>query len=351
VNQEGTVAAVVVAYSETPELIVEAVHALHDQTVQPAEIIVVDNSPEQAIADAVASDAPSTRVVRSGANIGYTAACNLAASIATARHLFFLNSDARADPDCIERLLDEIERDARNAIAGAQVLLSDGQTTNAGDNPLHLSGLSWAGRWGQPREHAPPRNVVVASGASLLIRADAFAALGGYPDGLFMYYDDADLGWRANISGLRVRYVPEACVRHEYEFDKGMRKWRYLERNRYWALFANYELPTLLLLAPLLVAVELGVWALAFRRGFAGEKARSWLSLARSARALRAWRHRVQAMRTVPDRELLPRLAATIDSPALTSPLLRAAQPALRSYKWLVLLALGAGRRPRKAAG
>jgi GT2 family glycosyltransferase len=345
VDQDSTVAAIVVAYSQSPEQVVEAVNALESQSARPAEIIVIDTHPQGAIADAVESSAPAVRVIGSGANIGYAAACNLAASVATSRHLFFLNPDARAEPDCLERLLAEIDADERNAIVGAQILLPDGVTTNAGDNPLHLSGLSWAGRWGLPREHGPPRDVLVASGAALLIRRDAFAALGGYDEGFFMYYDDADLGWRANISGLRVRYVPEACVRHEYEFEKGGRKWRYLERNRYWAVFANYELTTLIALAPLLVAVELAVWAFAFRRGFAGEKARAWLSLARSGRALFDWRRRVQAMRTMPDRELLPRLTATIDSPALASPLLTAAAPLLRAYKWLVLVVAGADRR------
>jgi GT2 family glycosyltransferase len=348
VDQDSTVAAVVVAFSETPEQIVEAVEALESQTLRPAEIIVVDNHPQGAIADTIESRAPAARVIRSGENIGYAAACNLAASVASSRHLFFINPDARADPDCLELLVAEIEIDERNAIVGAQILLPDGETTNAGDNPLHLSGLSWAGRWGLPREQGAPRDVLVASGAALLIRRSAFAELGGYEEGFFMYYDDVDLGWRANLAGLRVRFVPEACVRHDYEFDKGTRKWRYLERNRYWSVFANYELRTLITLAPLLAAVEVAVWALAVRRGFAAEKARAWLSLARSAPALVHWRRRIQATRTVPDRELLPRQAATIDSPALASPRLTAAGPLLEHYKRLVLLAAGADRRSRE---
>jgi GT2 family glycosyltransferase len=348
VSAESSVAAVVVAYAGEPSLILRGIRGLESQSARPAEIIVVDNSPEAAVAGAVASDAPAVRVIRSGANIGYAAACNLAARAATARHLFFLNPDADAEPDCLGLLVAEMDRDERNAIVGAQVLLPDGRTTNAGENPLHLSGLSWAGRWGEPREHGAPRDVLVASGAALLVRREAFEALGGYPEGFFMYYDDADLGWRANISGLRVRYVPEACVRHDYEFEKGTRKWRYLERNRYWALCANYELPTLVALAPLLVAVELAVWVLAFRRGFAREKARSWLSLVHSAPALREWRRRVQAMRTVPDRDLLPRMAATIDSPVLSSPAMRVAGPMLRAYKRLVLVALSAGAAPKQ---
>ena len=289
----------------------------------------------------IARELPDTTIIRSGQNLGYPAACNVAAAAATERHLFFLNPDADAAVDCLERLVTEIEQDPRNACAGAQVLLPDGETTNAGDNPLHLSGLSWAGRWGQPREYGPARDTLVASGAAVLVRRDTFLSLGGFPDGFFMYYDDVDFGWRANMAGFCVRFVPMACVRHDYDFDKGGRKWCYLERNRYWSVACNYQLTTLILLAPLLLAVEGAVWALAVRRGFAREKARSWLSLLRSVPALRAWRHRVQASRLVADRDLIARMAANIDSPVLASPMLAVVAPWVARYKTVVLFLLG----------
>jgi GT2 family glycosyltransferase len=344
--REAPVSAVVVASYEDPFVILRAIDGLARQTTPPHEIILIDNHPDGVVAAVVEREAPETRIIRTGKNLGYPSACNVAARAASARHMFFLNPDSDADPDCLELLVEEIERDPRHAIVGAQILLPDGETTNAGDNPLHLSGLSWAGGWGEPREHALPRDVLVASGAALLVRRDAFLQLGGYAEGFFMYYDDVDLGWRANLAGLGVRFVPEACVRHDYEFDKGTRKWRYLERNRYWSLAANYEATTLIALVPLLVAVEGAVWVLAFRRGFAREKARSWISLLRALPALIVWRRAVQRSRVVADRQLLLRMAAGIDSPALASPVWRAVAPWLVRYQRLLGHVLSAHSGP-----
>ena len=125
------------------------------------------------------------------------------------------------------------------------MLLPDRHRVNAGDNVLHLSGLSWAGRYGLEVEAGPPRPAAVVSGAALLARRSAFEALGGYTEGFFMYYDDVDLAWRARLAGWEVLFCPEARVVHDYEFLKGDYKWRYLERNRWWCLLAYFELRTL----------------------------------------------------------------------------------------------------------
>jgi hypothetical protein len=187
--------------------------------------------------------------------------------------------------------------------------------------------------------------VLVASGAAMLVRRGTFLRLGGFAEGFFLYYDDADLGWRANLAGCRVRFVPQARVRHDYEFEKGGYKWRLLERNRWYALLANYQVRTLALLLPLLLAVEAAVWVLALRRGFAREKARSWLSLLRALPGLRAWRRTVQALRVVPDRDLVSRFAAEVDSPILDSPLVRRAGPWLLRYRRLLVVLLGGASR------
>ncbi len=37
-----------------------------------------------------------------------------------------------------------------------------------------------------------------------------------------MYQDDTDICWRVRLAGWRVRFVPEAVVAHDYEFDEGL---------------------------------------------------------------------------------------------------------------------------------
>lgn len=58
--------------------------------------------------------------------------------------------------------------------------------------------------------------------ACLLIRADAFAALGGFDERIFLYCEDVDLSWRVWASGGQCLYVPTArCVHVSQEEDAG----------------------------------------------------------------------------------------------------------------------------------
>jgi len=85
------------------------------------------------------------RVIETGSNIGYSPAINLAAAHARGDYLVTLNSDARVEPGCLERLAAVADSDPQILLAGAQILLEDGVTQNAGHNPLHPTGISPGG--------------------------------------------------------------------------------------------------------------------------------------------------------------------------------------------------------------
>ena len=204
-------------------------------------------------------------------------------------------------------------------LVGAQILLEDGETRNAGDNPLHPTGISPAGGYGEEREAGEPRDVAVVSGACSLIRLAAFADLGGLVEEFFFYYDDVDLAWRASIAGMRVVYCPDAAARHGYEFARRGHKWFYLERNRLFSVLANYEARTLIMLGPLLLVTELGLLAVAAREGWLSQKLGSYASLFGLRGRLRAQRRAVQGSRRRPDSEILDLMDERLDS-ALLSP-------------------------------
>lgn len=323
------VCAIIVSYAD-PAATRQAVASLLAQTHRPSEIVVVDNGPAGAL-----GDIEGARVLPQAANLGYTGGANAGARAAAAADwLFFLNPDAIAAPDCIERLV--AAADEHTAILGAQVLLPDGETVNAGDNPLHLTGLSWSGRFEQPREAGPAREAAVVSGAALLVRRAAWEQLGGLTERFFLYVDDVDLAWRARLLGWTVRFVPAATVRHDYAFDKGNEKWFYLERNRAWTILTLYGARTLLLLAPLLLATEAGILLAAARQGWLREKLRAWVAVIRWLPALLRRRREIQSTRRVPDRALLALHHASVLTPMLPGTLVLRANPWMERYRTVV---------------
>jgi GT2 family glycosyltransferase len=334
------ITAVVVSFAD-PAAAATALQSLLDQSLEPIEVLVVDNDPQGATARALAAGAlaPSVRTLHSGVNLGYTGAANRAAREARGEWLFFLNPDATAAADCLARLLDGVDG-PDVAVVGAQVLLPDGRI-NAGGNPVNIAGISWSGGYGRPREHGPARDSAAVSGAALLVRRDAFLEVGGLCPHFFMYYDDTDLAWRMRLGGRRVRYCPEAVVVHDYQFDKGAHKWFYLERNRAWALLSNLQLRTLALLAPVLLITEVFVLVRATSQGWLAEKARAWVSLLANARELIRWRRAVQGGRHVSDYAVLDLFVGGIETDLIDTDLPRWVNPCMERYRRLVLRLLG----------
>ena len=315
-----------------------------EQAEPPVEILVLDNHPDALTAAAMADwpEARQVRLLHYGENIGYAAACNKAAREARGDWVFFLNPDAQADPGCMKALL--AAAGARAGVVGAQVLIPDGRT-NAGDNPLHLTGIAWAGRFGEPREHGPPRRVSSVSGAAMLARTTAYRELGGMCERFFMYYDDTDLCWRMRLAGWEVVFCPGAVAWHDYEFQRGGRKWFLLERNRLWSVLSNYSALSLVLLSPLLLGTELVVAGLAIRSGWARDLLRAWGSVCTALPALRRWRRRVQSGRRVPDSQIVQLMSSRFETPLVSSPLALWADPLLALYRRGLLFILRASDR------
>jgi GT2 family glycosyltransferase len=311
-----SITAVIVSYDEEPAQLRGAVDSLLAQSRPPSEVLIMDNGAPGRLAHALDGYPTAVKLITCPENLGYVA-LNLAASQAGGDYLVCLNPDAIAQRDCLEQLAAVADSDRSVAIVGAQIVLEDWRTRNAGANPLHPTGISPSGSYGEPREHGEPRDVIVVSGACFLARRDAFLGLGGFIEDFFLYYEDVDLCWRARIAGLRVVYCPQAVVAHGYEFGARAQKWFFLERNRMFSVLANYQLGTLLLLAPLLLASEAGLIAVAARGGWLGHKLRAYKSLFALRTRVLAQRRAVRASRRCGDAELLRFFDDRLDSPLI----------------------------------
>ena len=85
--------------------------------------------------------------------------------------------------------------------------------------------------------------VFVISTTATLVRADLFAALGGFDEEMGMIGEDVDLCWRAHLAGALVMVVPLAIARHREEigvYQNSHSKTQNRERHRLRAVLSNY---------------------------------------------------------------------------------------------------------------
>ena len=328
------VTAVVLAWGDEP-LLMEAVHAVLASEGVEADVVLVDNGCTNDAVE-VLDGQPGVTVVRPGANLGFAGGCNLGARHATAEHLAFVNGDAVVTPGALAALVAALAPDV--ALTTASLRLHDQpDVVNSVGNPVHYTGLSWAGGLGRPAADFPePRDVASASGAATVCRAEVFAELGGFCEEMFAYCEDTDLSLRAWQRGWRVVYVPDAVVLHRYEFSRNPLKLYLLERNRLLMVLTLWGPGLLARVALPLVGLELATFAMALRGGWARQKLKAWWWLLRHTGYLRARRREVRAARRLPDRRFAGLLTGDLDPavPGLTVP--RVADTGSRAYWGLV---------------
>jgi GT2 family glycosyltransferase len=309
------ISVVVVAYHSGPALR-RCLRALREDAPE-AGVIVVDNG--GADGEVVEQERwDRLRLVEPGANLGFAAGANLGAAKTADDVLVFLNPDTVIGPGALRQLSRTLE-DPTIGIAMARLRLLDRpELLNSGGTVLHVSGLAWAGRFGEPAESIRSvENVAAASGAALAIRRETFNALGGFTDELFMYHEDVELSWRAHLAGLRVVVDPCADVFHEYEFGRHPSKIALLERNRLVFVLTSYSLRLLLLLGPLLALGELAMLVLAVRQRWFRGKLDGWWWCLRNAPWLVRHRRETKRLRRVRDRDLAHFLTPGLD-PGMT---------------------------------
>lgn len=303
----------------------------------PSEVIVVDNGdggPE--IEDAGRRD--GVVVVSPGDNLGYGAGNNLGARQATGEALVFLNPDTVVTPGALSGLVVPLEDPSVGIVTARLRLLDDPETLNSAGNEVHVTGIAWAGAYGEPAASVSElQDVPFPSGAAMAIRRDLFEELGGFTEELFMYQEDLELGWRVRLRGLRVVVSPAADVLHDYEFGRNLEKRYLLERNRLVFVLSSFSPRLLFLLSPVLASAEVAMLGLALKEGWAGDKVAGWGWLFRNAGWLRRHRRETQNLRRVSDRELARFLSPVLAPGMIPVPApVRAMNPFVARYWSLV---------------
>lgn len=303
------VGAVVLGWGEEP-LLGECVQSLLDDGAE--RVVLVDNG---VVNMPVLPDDSRLTVVSPGRNTGFAGGCNVGAeALGDVCDVFvFANSDLIVRPGSLQVLAGTLADAGVGLVCGLVLLYRDRAEINSAGNPVHYSLMSWAGQWGAPAGSvADVEDVAGASGALMAMRrADWFAA-GGLWDALFAYGEDMELSMRVRQAGLRVVCNPDAAGFHDYSYSAGKWKFHLLERNRLAAALTLYDGVTLLFLAPLLAAVEAGVWAVAVREGWVGEKLRGYRWLWRHRGELAERRRWNLSAKKVSDRDLLRVLTPVI---------------------------------------
>ena len=285
------------------------------QTFGDFEVIVVDDASSDGSVAWLDVQWPHARTIVNRRNEGFDVSCNTGAAAARGRILVFLNSDAQPEPEWAAELAKAAAHHPEASIFASKVVLLDRPDTlhTTGDmvgvNGLPRNRGVWERDLGQYDERT---DVFGGCGCAMAVRVELWHALGGFDEDLWMYLEDVDFAFRAQLLGAKAVFVPTARVRHALTATAGGELSSYfVGRNTIWVIAKNMPAHLLARNWPSIVAAQMGI-ALDALRNIRGAEARARLAgqLMGVLTLPRMFRKRrvVQARRRVADDDLRRRL-------------------------------------------
>ncbi len=209
-------ASVIVPTLNGAHLLPACLDSLVQQTYSNLEVIVADGASTDGTVALLTGEYPTVRLLSLRRNLGFTGNVNAGLRAARGDVLCLLNNDAQADPDwvrmCVETLLDQ----PKIGSVATKVLFADRLTINSAGDLMCTDGDPRQRGAGQPdgATWSTPGPVFGAMGGAAAYRRAMLADVGLLDEVFYMYLEDVDLAFRAQLLGWGCQYQPLARVYH-----------------------------------------------------------------------------------------------------------------------------------------
>ena len=223
----------------TPELVDRLVSSIR-QNPPPAsyEIVVVDNgSPDRSV-EAIRAQHADIKPIELPKNVGFGAGNNRGVEQASGHFLVLINSDCEVAEESFGPALEYMKRNPEVGIIGLRTYKPSGEieqsargfpdpSTGLFGRSTFLGKLAQKGKGGLGKSTLAKKNLLVdesktepydvdwVAGTIMMIRRECWSAVSGFDEGFFMYWEDADLCYRAKQKGFRTVYFPGGKIIHK----------------------------------------------------------------------------------------------------------------------------------------
>lgn len=316
------VGVIIVSYNSQPYLD-GLFSSLASVTYDNFEIIFINNaSPDdscQYVREKFLPRFSNLTIINSEKNNGFAGGNNIGLKYLAEKDFDFaylLNQDTEVEPDFLEKAV-AAAGEGVGSVQSLIYLYGPERKLNSLSNAIHFLGFGYCLGYGWSEEKAKRYiadwrardgglNIAYASGAGVLYNMKALAKTGFFEEDYFMYHEDLDLGWRLRLAGYKNVLSPESVIYHKYEFSKSIKKYYWMERNRYITIFKNYSAWTLAIIVPALILMEAGLFVFALFSGWRGEKLRvyGYLLQPQNWRRIASGRRKIKELRKISDRRV-----------------------------------------------
>ena len=224
--QRDSVSVTVVTYN-SGRFIKRCLESVLEQKYPNLEVIVIDNASKDGTVDILEQFEKTCRIHYNQENIGFAAAQNQAIGLSSGEWVLTLNPDVLLLPNFIEELVLAGTVDAKAGTVCGKLLSISASFDLPDQQLVDSTGIYFTptlrhlDRGSQEPDKGHYLNfeyVFGATAAAALYRRKMIADIsihGEFFDSdFFVYREDADVAWRAQLMGWRCLYTPQACGYH-----------------------------------------------------------------------------------------------------------------------------------------
>ncbi|OQY46207.1 MAG: hypothetical protein B6242_08345 [Anaerolineaceae bacterium 4572_78] len=200
-------------------------NSLQNQTYPNFEIILVDNASTDNSVTFVKTKFQHVNILQLSQNYGFTGAVNHGIEIANGEIIALLNNDTESDKAWLAELVEIFESDPNVGWVASKIKLFDRRHVlhSAGDG-FGMDGIPinrgvWQEDVGQFDDNDD--NIFGGCGGAIAYRKTMIDDIGMFDDDFFMYCEDVDLNWRAQLAGYSCLFAPHAIVYHHLSATGG----------------------------------------------------------------------------------------------------------------------------------
>jgi GT2 family glycosyltransferase len=274
-NSAPLVAVIVLNYNGV-EYLNACLSSLKAQTYKNYQTIVFDNASTDKSTEFIKQNFPNVTLIEAEENFGFAKGNNLAIQFALKRkadYVLLINNDTESEKNMLEKLISTAENDGSIGVVGPAVFDLKNKRV------LQEMGMA-IDRFGYPLALKTPTDrskVFFVSGCAMLIKSELLRRIGLFDEKYFMFAEDLDLCWRAQLEGYEIGVNENARVYHasgasilggvlkETNYKTSAKRVFLREKNTLRTLIKNYGTAHLFMIVPFyinLLFFESAFWML-----------------------------------------------------------------------------------------
>jgi len=216
-------ASILIIHRNGEKIIRECLESIRKNT-KNVKIFILLNKTEDKSEEIIKKEFPEVIIYKSSKLIGFAKASNFLAKKAKTKYIVFLNNDVVVEKNWLDNLIKTIESH-KNCVACQPKIKSYYER-----NKFEYAGAAggFIDKYGYPfcrgrifntiefdkGQYDNEIRIFWSCGVCLLVRRDFFINSGMFDEDFFMYAEELDFCWRANLYGKEIWYSPNSIIYH-----------------------------------------------------------------------------------------------------------------------------------------